>query len=637
MTTTSYAIDFDAERIMNSVLGWTNEVPSQIWLWALGATAVVSLILVPIGRRAARRLGQASTKPKTAGQDPEKAAELRRDRQLMAASLTPAGLFWLAVLIGSGRGLTAFGRDTLGWHNGWDWLVPATLDGVAVTFAVLAFRALAKERNPDRARRIVWMSTGASAFINFMHEANKPDNGTALGAIYLGILSLMGMLILDEFLTQFEEGQGYIKREKPRFGLRWITLSYPTLCAWLAWTNYPVAKDTEPTLAGAVQHLTAVRSAKTAERNARDAERSTLPSWTRLAPWVRARKLQAILDKATRSARAEQSTREEDHRSALERLAAEHRSATDRLVAEHRAALEHVVAEQSVERSALTATATEQTERLEQALNSAQSTIARLEAERATEAEQARQLAEQLRRAGEQQGNVADLIQRHTTQLQEAERQRGQLAVQIERAQGEARSARAAAEQSTRRAEEATRALRAAEQSTEALIGETRSGAERVEQELRSALTAARSAERSALERAARAERSAAEHAEQITALESRIAEQAEQSTRSVATRSVATRSGGSKAQSIEKDRGHLVDLFRELDPPAGGEGWTQRRVNALTNAGFGANGRAQRLIGLAMQHAAECDEAEHADACITTGWVTGATSTVPAAATTEN
>jgi hypothetical protein len=90
-----------------------------------------------------RRAGQRAADP---GRAPgEKRA---KDAALTVASLVPAGLFWVMVLAGSFHGLVAFGRSTLGWRNGWEYLVPGTLDGVSVTFAMLALRAVRKGKTP---------------------------------------------------------------------------------------------------------------------------------------------------------------------------------------------------------------------------------------------------------------------------------------------------------------------------------------------------------------------------------------------------------------------------------------------------------------------------------------------------------
>jgi hypothetical protein len=54
-----------------------------------------------------------------------------RDTALTVVSLIPAALFWGMVLAGSLHGLVASGRQTLGWRDGWAYLVPGTLDGVS--------------------------------------------------------------------------------------------------------------------------------------------------------------------------------------------------------------------------------------------------------------------------------------------------------------------------------------------------------------------------------------------------------------------------------------------------------------------------------------------------------------------------
>ncbi|WP_030439654.1 DUF2637 domain-containing protein [Actinoplanes subtropicus] len=94
------------------------------------------------------------------------------------AALIPAGLFWAMVLAGSFHGLIAFGREVLGWHAGWEYLVPGTLDGVSVTFAFLAFRAVRMKKAPDRCYRLVWGAAIASATVNFAYEYRR---GTGRG------------------------------------------------------------------------------------------------------------------------------------------------------------------------------------------------------------------------------------------------------------------------------------------------------------------------------------------------------------------------------------------------------------------------------------------------------------------------
>jgi hypothetical protein len=188
--------------------------------------------------------------------------------------MIPAILFWAMVLAGSFRGLTAFGRDTLRWQDGWEYLVPGSLDGVSVTFALLAFRAIRKQKAPDRCYRVVWGAAITSALVNFSYEYSASDHNLIAGA-YLALLSLFGMVMFHEFLAQFEEGSKYVRRKKPSFGMRWITWPHNTFCAWLAWSNHPPSNGTAATVHNAVANLERVRELRAAAREtARQARHS---------------------------------------------------------------------------------------------------------------------------------------------------------------------------------------------------------------------------------------------------------------------------------------------------------------------------------------------------------------------------
>lgn len=267
----------------DTATSWTGAIPGWIWALTLGALVTATAITFPIARAQARNAGRRTAGTHTAAD--------RRDRALFIASLTPATLFWIAVLAGSARGLIAFARDTLRWTGGWEYLVPATLDGIAVAFGMLAFRAVRKQRNPDRATRIAWAAMAASAAIQFIHEAGLA-NGSALGGAYLALLSLFGMLIFHEFLDQFEQGADTIKRVNPKFGARWFTWPTNTVCAWFAWRNYPPADGTIATVSVAVQHLEGVRAVKKQRR----AERvDAAPWWAPIVPWAWSARLDAAL------------------------------------------------------------------------------------------------------------------------------------------------------------------------------------------------------------------------------------------------------------------------------------------------------------------------------------------------------
>lgn len=295
-------------------------VPAWSWAIALGVLTILTVISLPILRAQAYKAG-ARTAGKRTPQD-------RKDRNLLIAVLTPAVLFWLAVLVGSARSLTQFGRDDLKWTGGWEYLVPFTLDGVAVAFGALAFRAVAKERNPDRAYRVVWMATAASAGINFFHEVG----GSMLGAGYLAILSLFGMLIFHELLAQFEEGTAWIKRAYPKFGLRWFTWPSNTVCAWFAWRNHPLDEDIDASIKLAVEHLKDVRRRKAADR----AGKVDAPAWwTTFTPWIRISGLGAALAEQRSETAAERALRE-NIAADVQRLLTEHDAVIRELRERHR-------------------------------------------------------------------------------------------------------------------------------------------------------------------------------------------------------------------------------------------------------------------------------------------------------------
>lgn len=292
------AVPADSPSLWHRFADLLDLIPGRVWAVAFGALFIGSVILLPVLRVQARKAGARSAGATSASD--------RRDRVLLWASLTPAFLFWLAVVAGSFRGLTAFGRQALHWRDGWDWLVPFTLDGIAVAFGILAFRAINARRSPDRSMRIAWTAMLASSAINFFHEANT--TGSYLGGGYLGVLSLFGMLIFHEFLAQFEDGaEGeWIRRTAPKFGMRWLTWPSNTACAWVAWRNYPPADGTKATVANAVAHLERVRADKRTRAAAEFTPRPT--GWARILPNVRAKQLDAAL--AARTAeRAEMSAR----------------------------------------------------------------------------------------------------------------------------------------------------------------------------------------------------------------------------------------------------------------------------------------------------------------------------------------
>jgi Protein of unknown function (DUF2637) len=245
--------------VWNQVLEFLGQVPPAVWVAAMVANLILTVATWSVARRRVRRAGERLANPELV------AGRRRRDTALTVAALVPAALFLTMVVAGSMHGLVAFGLNVLGWHDGWEYLVPATLDGVSVAFAFLAFRAVRRGKAPDRCYRVVWGAAGASASINFSYEYSQSGNLLAGG--YVGLLSVLGMVMFHEFLSQFEDGtDNRIRRENPKFGLRWLTWPSNTLLAAIAWRNHPPAEGTPGTVAAAVANLNRVREAKRAGR-----------------------------------------------------------------------------------------------------------------------------------------------------------------------------------------------------------------------------------------------------------------------------------------------------------------------------------------------------------------------------------
>ncbi|WP_157437347.1 hypothetical protein [Actinoplanes subtropicus] len=239
-------------------------VPAGVWMLLAVANLVATVLMWSAARRRMRRAGERVADPQLVAGGTART----RDTALTVASMIPAALFWAMVLAGSLHGLVAFGRSVLGWHAGWEYLVPGTLDGVSVTFAFLAFRAVRMKKAPDRCYRVVWGAAIASATVNFAYEYTHSGHNVIAGG-YLALLSLFGMVMLHEFLDQFEQGAAYVKRGNPKFGARWITWPTNTFCAAVAWRNYPPAEGTSATILNAIANLDRVRAVKRAARDAK--------------------------------------------------------------------------------------------------------------------------------------------------------------------------------------------------------------------------------------------------------------------------------------------------------------------------------------------------------------------------------
>jgi hypothetical protein len=311
-----------------------NRLLDGLPLWVtIGAPigAIVALVgICLLISRASRRAGQRTHTPAVGSQR-------WKDRFLFGAALLGGATVYGAFVIGSYEGLTAFANEVLAWHGWKENLVPVTLDGGGAAFGFLAFRAVSRQQSPYRCYAIVWSSAGASAAFNFMQGGNS--HRWEAGA-YLAFLSLAGMVLFHTFLDQFETGAQFHKRTYPKFGLRWVTYTYNTACAALAWINHPPTAGTDPNVINAVEHLDQVRTDK---RNRKIKNRSeyapVAPVWTRLWPWARVAHLEAALSVAADPADVlrlndQLETERNEATLRLERVEALHREEIDRLTAE---------------------------------------------------------------------------------------------------------------------------------------------------------------------------------------------------------------------------------------------------------------------------------------------------------------
>ncbi|TDC26884.1 hypothetical protein E1211_29755 [Micromonospora sp. 15K316] len=327
------------QAVLDTVGAALNQVPG--WAWLALATALFAGLVVM--RRLLDKAHRAPA-PKKTGEEPKTGNEPKKLGKLFVAAVVFAGLLWTGVLVGSGRNLIGWGRDTLGWRNGWDWLVPATLDGVAIAFAVLMFVAVQVGRPTGRAYRVVWGATITSAAIGFSHEYDGTGASLA-AAVYLGLLAVGAMAILHELLDLFRAHTAKkVARVNPVFGLRWFTYTPNTLCAWLAWQNHPPrplradASDEDVAWYGsvghAVRHLGTVRRAKRIAAYRVDRYAGALPpvGWARVLLWLRVRQLGAALVHLRETSAAELDARDAAHAAELtgERQAAEAALAAER-------------------------------------------------------------------------------------------------------------------------------------------------------------------------------------------------------------------------------------------------------------------------------------------------------------------
>lgn len=266
----------------------TLEQTAPLYVWIASAAATVVLMVVII--RAVRRQRAA-----------EPSAE-RMSRLQLIGALAFSSVVIAAFMIGTFEGGVAFAHDMLGW-NDWRRVIPwGSFDAASIGFSLFAIRAIGRGRSPRAAMRVVYLSAASSACVQLMEGGGLHK---WQGGLFLAALAATSAMVLHNIMDQLS-GRATIKQvddEKLRFGKRWFTSMPSTLCAWLAWTNFP-DETLAPTVPNALRHLKAVRATKRAEMSAR-------PGWRFVQPWLYANRMAAAAEQVRAELAAEQ-TRADD-------------------------------------------------------------------------------------------------------------------------------------------------------------------------------------------------------------------------------------------------------------------------------------------------------------------------------------
>jgi hypothetical protein len=174
-----------------------------------------------------------------------------------------AGYVWLVfvgacVVAASWTGLVGFAEDILGLDGRARYIVPVSLDGLAVTLAFLGLRSTLAGDAAIFPRTLAWIVVGAGAGFNYWH-AREVGQGEA-AAIYFGGMTLLVYLGFEVILRQLRReqlrAQGAVERPLPRFRLvRWLRFPGSTFRAWSAAVEQGLTEPTEAIHAAALKRV----------------------------------------------------------------------------------------------------------------------------------------------------------------------------------------------------------------------------------------------------------------------------------------------------------------------------------------------------------------------------------------------
>ena len=174
-----------------------------------------------------------------------------------------AGYVWLVVVgacvvAASWTGLVGFASDILDLTGRARYIVPVTLDGLAVTLAFFGLRSVLAGDAAVFPRLLAWAVVGLGAGLNSRH-AEVAGQGRA-AAIYFGAMTLLVYLTFEVILRQLRrrdlKAQVAVEAPLPRFRLaRWARYPGRTFAAWSAAVDQGLTSPTDAIHAAALRRV----------------------------------------------------------------------------------------------------------------------------------------------------------------------------------------------------------------------------------------------------------------------------------------------------------------------------------------------------------------------------------------------
>ena len=150
----------------------------------------------------------------------------RKTGRSLWLSRAALGFVALAAVMGWGAsfvGLHAYGQVQMVGFSYWTaWLIPATFDGAAFGATLITYRASIYGRSAFRGRVLMWVFTGISSWINWIHQTT-PEARIVAAGLPVAAVAVFDV-VLAELRADFEERHGK-RRLRLRPGLlfmRWL-------------------------------------------------------------------------------------------------------------------------------------------------------------------------------------------------------------------------------------------------------------------------------------------------------------------------------------------------------------------------------------------------------------------------------